>query len=333
MSVTMTSVSNDRPLRLGFLLGPLGWLNERLATALATELELFVTLFELDPYRMHILALGLAHHHGQPSPAIVKSLMAEPAESALGPIIGRCPQGLDRALHVLPEQTVLAAESYRALVSLLNNRPSAKYLHHCRSITQTMIAGLRALPEPLRRPAIFRLFGQIEGMDGFVPGLRFLSARAGIAFNGLVEQLGSLDQSEQVVAKIAELAESLPLPDRLPNPRIGSFARLDNVAEVRSLAKGWRNCLANCLHEVNEGTNLIYLSADDTAPSAALVVRANRLGWALAQIKGPKNVDLDRDHATRQQYTFAKAGIPRFADLAAIKIMLWRRQFAPHLRG
>ena len=32
MSVTMTSVSNDRPLRLGFLLGPLGWLNERLAS-------------------------------------------------------------------------------------------------------------------------------------------------------------------------------------------------------------------------------------------------------------------------------------------------------------
>ena len=103
----------------------------------------------------------------------MKSLVAEPPRSALGPILGRYPPGLDRALHVLPEQSVLNPENYRALVSLLNDRPTANYLHHCGSITEPMIVGLADLPEPLRRPAIFKLFEQIEGTDGFVRACNF----------------------------------------------------------------------------------------------------------------------------------------------------------------
>jgi hypothetical protein len=333
MSVTMASFGNERPLRPGFLVGPLGWLNERLTKTLTSDRELFVSLFELDPYRMHVLGLGMAHHDGEPSSEIVKSLVADPPKSALGPLIGYCPNGLGRALRALPQQGVLTSESYRALVSLLNEPPTANYLHHCRAITEPMIVGLAALPGPLRRPAIFKLFGQIEGTDGFISGLKFLSARAAIAFDDLVEHLGSFDQPEQVIAKITDLAESLPLPDRLPDPRIGPFVRLDNIAEIRSLAKAWHNCLVNHLYEVNEGTKLIYLSIEDGLPAVALVVRVHRLGWALAQIKGPRNIDLDRIEASRKSDKFAAAGIPRLADVAAVKDLLWRRQFLRGVRG
>jgi hypothetical protein len=333
MSLTTTSFGDERPLRPGFLVGPLGWLNQRLTKALASDRELFVRLFELDPHRMHVLGLGVAYHDGEPSPEIVKSLLAEPPKSALGPIIGQCPKGLGRALQALPQQAVLNPESYRALVSLLDDRSTANYLHHCRSITEPMIVGLAALPESLRRPAIFKLFGQTEGMDSFVRGLQFLSARAGVSFDYLIEHLGSFDQPEQVIAKITDLAESLPLPDRLPDPRIGPFVRLDNIAEIRSLAKAWHNCLVNHLYEVNEGTKLIYLSIEDGLPAVALVVRVHRLGWALAQIKGPRNIDLDRIEASRKSDKFAAAGIPRLADVAAVKDLLWRRQFLRGVRG
>lgn len=178
----------------------------------------------------------------------------------------------------------------------------------------------------------FELFGQIEGMDGFVSGLRFLSARAGIPFDDLIGHLGSFDQPDQVVAKITDLAESLPLTHRLPDPLIGPFARLDNIAEIRSLAKEWRNCLVDHLYEVNQGTNLIYLSTEDELPATALVVRVDRLGWALAQIKGPRNIHLDRREAIRHGEKFADAGIPQLADFAAIKYLLWRRQFPRRLR-
>lgn len=97
-----------------------------------------------------------------------------------------------------------------------------------------------------------------------------------------------MEQAEQVRAKITALAERLPLPDRLPDPMLGTFRRIDDPAEIRSLARLWKNCLGEYLHEVNEGTTLIYRSTEDEQPTAALLVRANRLGWTLVDIKGPQ---------------------------------------------
>jgi hypothetical protein len=93
---TMTPFAHGRPLRSGFLAEPLRWLTQCLAKALATDPALFANLFELDHYRMHVLALGLAHHDGEPTPALVKSLTAERPKEALYPIIGQGPQGLGR---------------------------------------------------------------------------------------------------------------------------------------------------------------------------------------------------------------------------------------------
>ena len=327
MSVTTTLFDDEHPLRPGFLVGPLGWLNERLTKTLASDRQLFVSLFELDPYRMHVLGLGVAHHDGEPYPELVKSLVADPPKFALGPIIGDCPNGLDRALRALPPRAVLPAESYRALVSLLNDRLTANYLYHCRAITEPMIVGLAALPDSLRRPAIFKVLAQIEGSDGFVSGLRFLTGRAGVAFDDFAQQLSALAQPEQIMAEITALVDSLPLPDRLPDRRISTFCRLDDVAGIKSLAKAWCNCLIDHLYEVNEGTHLVYCSNENTPPAVALIVRIHRLGWALAQIKGPRNIELDASEATRHCASFAAAGIPRLADVTAIKDFLWRKRF------
>jgi hypothetical protein len=235
---------------------------------------------------------------------------------------------LDRVLRNLPDTGVLAPESYRALLAVLHDKTSATHLHHCRAITEPLIAALAALPRPLRRPAIFRLFDDIDGMDRFVAGLHFLCNRAGVAFDRFVEELGALDQTEQVRAKIAGLAEALPLPDRLPDPRVGEFHRIDNPAQIRSLARSWQNCLGEHLHEVNEGTTLIYHAPDEERPAAAIVVRANRLGWAVVDVKGPKNRDIDPRVLTGFYETFLGAGIPRLADIAAIRSLIWRRHLS-----
>ncbi len=142
------------------------------------------------------------------------------------------------------------------------------------------------------------------------------------------EELGSLDQTEQVRAKIAALADRLPLPDRLPARQLGTFQRIDDPAQIRSLAKSWHNCLGEYLHEINEGTSLIYRSTEDDQPTAALLARANRLGWALVDIKGPKNIDIHPKTASRHHETFARAGVPQFADIEAIRSILWRSRFS-----
>jgi hypothetical protein len=66
---------------------------------------------------------------------------------------------------------------------------------------------------------------------------------------------------------------------------------MDDPAQIRLLAKSRQNCLSQYLHEVNEGTSLIYRSTEDEQPTAALLARANWPGWALVDIKGSKNID------------------------------------------
>ena len=47
--------------RPGFLLEPLGWVQDRLSKAIEVEPDLAAPLFELDQPRMHLIALALAY--------------------------------------------------------------------------------------------------------------------------------------------------------------------------------------------------------------------------------------------------------------------------------
>ena len=329
MHQTATLSYAEEAFRPGFLMAPLGWLTNRLAAGLTSDPDLLKVIFELDAYRMHGLGLGLAHCDPEAlSPSAVKALAHGPPQVVLKQILGDWPQGLDHVLHALPDTSVLAPDNYRALLAVMRDKASAIHLHHCPTITEPLIVALAALPPSLRRPAIFKLFDDIDGMDRFVAGLHFLCDRAGLVFERFVEELGALHQTEQVRAKIAALAERLPLPDRLPAQQLGTFHRIDDPAQIRSLARLWQNCLAEYLHEVNEGTSLIYQAPDEERPAAAIVVRANRLGWVVVDVKGPKNVDIDPKALSRHYETFLGAGIPRLADIAAIRSLIWRRHLS-----
>lgn len=323
----MTAQQSAETCRPGFLLSPLGWLSERLSITLQNEPQLLSALFGLEPYAMHLLGIGLAHGcNGQQ----VKALFAQTPRAIVEQSVGYWPEGLDRLLYTLPA-VALSSDEYRAIPQLLSDRPTAKFLHHCRTIDGPIIAGLSALPAALRRPAIFKLFGRFERMDRFVPGLRFLSNRAGIAFDDLANSLAALDQTDQVIAKIAELVENLPLPGTLPPSFVGPFRRTDQVDEIRSLGKGWHNCLADCLQYVNGGTGAVYRSDETGPPAVALVLRFDRLGWVLNQIKGPKNIDIEAGYKAHHENAFFAAGIPNHADVAAIKDLVlqtrWGRRF------
>ena len=157
---------------------PLGWVINRLGNAIETEPALLEPLLELDQARMHLIALALAHLSSEVCPDLALVLLRGPYREILDLSLGHRPPGLARALACLPPK-VLTAESYRKLTALLTDRTTARFLHHCQSIDEAMIAGLHRLPADLRRPAILAMFGRVEGMDRFVDGLRCLAARAG----------------------------------------------------------------------------------------------------------------------------------------------------------
>ena len=172
------------------------------------------------------------------------------------------------------------------------------------------------------------LFSKVEGMDTFVDGLRYVAFRAGLPFETLATQIGSLGQTDQVIARIYQTVETRPLPDTLPPVTIGDFKRIDCVTEIRGLAERWQNCLAGYLHNINDGTSAVYLSENYQA--VCYLTRHGRLGWFVVQTKGPKNVDLDQNQLAKIRSTFAAAGIPEASLIEPIKSIVLNHAWSRH---
>jgi hypothetical protein len=301
--------------RPGFLVEPLGWVQARLSQAIAAEPTLIEGLFNLDLARMHLMALALAHMSGDVPPDVALILLQGSRKTVLNLSVGHRPIGIVRVLRHLPP-TVLTPESYRSLPDLLVDPATAKFLHHTKAITEPIITGLHSLPVALRTSAIMAMV-RIEGMISLVDGLRMLAHRAGLSFNTFAKQIGSLDQPNQVTAKIRQVVDGLPLPATLPPGEIGEFRRLDTPAEIRDLAKRWQNCLTDYVSNVNHGTSAIYLSEELEA--VCFLVRDGRMGWFLLQTKGPRNVAIAPDELGKIHAAFTAAGIPPSSMIAAIK--------------
>src|SRR5450830_517200 len=204
--------------RPGFLLEPLGWVQDRLRQAIEVEPRLVELLFDLDHARMHLIALALAHMNDDVTPDLALILLQESRKSILNLSVGHRPVGIGRALRQLPPK-VLAAEIYRNLVDLLNDPVPAKFLHHTDSITDLLITGLHNLRPALRSAAIMAMFNQIDGMIWFADGLRVLASRTDLPFDALAKEIGALDQPDQVAAKIG----SIPSPRFVTSPKIGAI--------------------------------------------------------------------------------------------------------------
>src|ERR1017187_9805161 len=172
MTETIASTAIVKSRRPGFLLEPLGWVQDRLSKAIEAEPRLVELLFDLGQTRMHLIALALAHLASDVTPDLALMLLQGPRNAILNLSVGHCPVGIDRILRRLPRK-VLAAEIYRNLVELLNEPATARFLHHSEWINERTIAGLHRLPAALRRPAIMSMFDQICGRTRFVDGLRF----------------------------------------------------------------------------------------------------------------------------------------------------------------
>lgn len=305
--------------RLGFLAEPLGWVHARLGKAIDFDPTLIALIFDLDHARMHLIALALAHLPTDVPPDLALILLSGPRNEILNLSLAHRPVGIARALHHLPRR-VLPAETYRHLVDLLNHPATGKFLHHADTITEEIITGLHNLPPALRSAGIMALFNRIDGISKFVDGLKVLATRAGLAFDAVATEIGSLAQPDQVAGKIRYLVERLPLPVSLPAADIGMFHRLDTVAEIRDIAKTWHNCLAQYLFNINEGTSAIY-PADDLQ-AVCSVGRSGRLGWFLEQTKGPGNAAIAPAQLARIHADFANAGILRASTIEAIKSIL-----------
>ena len=130
-----------------FLLAPLGWINDRLGNAIASNPALLKTLVTVGKARMHLVALALAHLKDEITADLAFVLLRGAHKTVLDLSLGHRPVGLYRALAHLPPN-VLVPKIYRNLVDLLLDPATAKFLHHSAAIDADTITNLRALPRP-----------------------------------------------------------------------------------------------------------------------------------------------------------------------------------------
>ncbi len=255
----------------GYLMAPFGWAAMPLAAMLGADSSLYAALFTISRRRMHLIALALAYVQSETDATFARLIMHGAPRAILDAVLGRCPAGLKRALGHLPVG-VLPRASYRHLIEVLEEPATAKLLYHLDSIQEEYLGLLHSIPAPLRRIAV----GAIDDLrikpEGLVDGLRFLAARgAAPSFDALVADLAAIRQPVQFIARIGNLIEQLPLPEAIPPAMVGPACRLDDLAEIRRLAKHWKNCLADCyLDAVNDGRSAVYFWPDTQAPAACV---------------------------------------------------------------
>jgi hypothetical protein len=309
------------PRRPGFLLAPFGWVAEPLAAMAQAEPALLAHLFEMGRPRMHAIALAFAHYEGEPTPQFGLFLARASAREIVDRAFGRRPPGIARALQRLPGE-VLKREHYRDLIQLLDEPETAKVLHHAGEIDGPTIRVLCRIPVPLRRIVMMTMEGWFERVEVLPDALRFFVARgAASSFEALVADLATANQPGQLAAKMNDLVEALPLPDSMPPAQVGRARRLDRTAEIRKLARNWKNCLANYGEQVDSGGYAIYLWEEREAPAACLVQRHGRLGWFVEDVKGPRNAEIEPERLDVIHKAFADARIPRDDITDAIKAL------------
>ncbi|MEX2672786.1 MAG: hypothetical protein WD294_11830 [Phycisphaeraceae bacterium] len=274
------------------------------------EPALLMHLFELDRKRMHLIALVLAIGDGRPSRQLIQLLAQSSARNVLDHTLAHRPAGLLRALDRLPA-AVLSPEGYRHLIELLCEPNGAKVLRHACTIDEIDVCGLHALPNRLRRRPVLDALSWLDGTRGLVDALHLFADRgAAPSFEAVVDQFASAANPAELRAKVRRMVEALTLPDALPPVHVGPGRRLDQAAELRSLAKRWRSCLATYIGKVDQGDAAVYLWEESRFEAVCLVERRGRLGWFLRDIKGPRNSELDPWTLERMHIAFTEARLP-----------------------
>ncbi|SIO57571.1 hypothetical protein SAMN05443247_08574 [Bradyrhizobium erythrophlei] len=298
--------STDKPP--GFLLEPFRWAIPRLIAIVRDQPGYLPDLIDLSHTRMHLIGVALAHLQTDPGTDLAEILFRGPAETLLEFSVGRQPPGLKRAVRIMPNY-MMEAESYRALVRLLDEPQAARFFHHAPEIRDSTIRAMSDVPVELRA-ALFCLQENIVDMSSFSEGLRHIARRSGrLTFDGLVAELARARQPQQLVARLKSFVDTLPLPDALPPARVHHATRIDSGRQLRELGKKWGNCLESYVWNVEHGQCAIYLWRHGGFQAACSVTRSGRLGWFLDQIKGPENADVTPTEEETIQTAFRAAGI------------------------
>jgi hypothetical protein len=306
-------------IKPGHLLESFGWAAGAVTEIVTTQPHLLVDLLAIDCQRMHIIAMTLANLESEVTAELAELLMRGSVRTVTEHISTLDPIIVERVLGRRFPSSVLERTSYQRLVTLLAESNASSFLQYADYVSDFIISTLHGLPPPLRDACVINLLDPVKLKYGFSDGLRFLVSR-GVApsFEALVSELAAISDEDRLVSRIGKLVETLPLPTEFPPPQVLKARRIDRLTEIRSLEETWNNGLADYVGEINAGTCALYLWEDGDFSASCSVIRCERLGWFLNEVRRPGNTGIDPWQRAQISSTFDQAGFPSSHAVAAI---------------
>jgi len=307
--------------QLGYLMEPMGWAGRQLARLAGEGPAALAGLLMLSKARMHVIAFVLAQLDSEAAPPPLEDLCRQRLGDLLERL-GPTGPGLKGIIKRLPDR-VLSAAGYRLILELIGDADVARLLAHGPEIDDRRLQALADTPPALRPVVMTAMEGELESMVGLEDGLRWLAGRGfSTGYEALLADLASRKQPRQLVARLRRLVEDLPLPQiELPGT-VGPAQRIDSPAEVRQIAKAWRNCLVTFQHRIDDGRCTVYRWPAPDGPALAVVERHGRLGWFLEQVKGPDNKDPPAEALKTIEAEFVEAGLPPVRLIAPLEALI-----------
>lgn len=230
--------------------------------------------------RRHLVCLAISV--GRDVAALAEGLLTARLRVSIRLVLPDAPSGLERALSRAGE-VAWDADSYRALVRLLDRAPPAKVLRHAAALDAELVRRLAGLPEPMAPAAAMAADLTPEGVLVLREAFDALSLRDGLAAaEACAAGWARATTPKALFEKVRD--DLTPEPMAPPHPGTARLRPLATKAALKDAAKRYRNCLKDCGSDAATGWMAFYEWAGP--PGAVVsVARDHVFGWRMDEAR------------------------------------------------
>lgn len=253
-------------------------------------------LAELDLGGLHFAAL-VVHcwtERGQKDPErLAQDLGRTRRQELVERYLPSRPPGL---LNNLPKlgRRIASRRHYRTLLTLLSQRNAAKLVRHRTHLSPAFLDGLARIPDSFCvGPAVAALATDKASVDYLLYALEVLArARPGLKKTTLQQSLANQSVGFRIINWLEDWLKDCPFP-KAPFPADDTLKPIEDVQTLETMAKSFRNCLADKATQVVAGQRYYYVW-DTPRKVVVELMRDPLLGWRLGEVRGPGNRSVER---------------------------------------
>lgn len=302
--------------------GAYGWLTPYLVAIATNNREFAARILNLPRRELHFIALCLAlmgekRHDGDHLAAFALDYDRLPRRSLLANYIDTAGPGYSPKLATLVSKLggrPWRVRSYLRLGALYAEPHARKTLSHLASISRWHLIALSRLPAPYRTYSVLRKIRNRYDLACVMFGIEIVRrVRTDMTDRQIIASLERSDTS-RVRDWVEAHYERLPFPPA-PTGALtdGTGAALRPVATARDLfraAREFDNCVDRYLWEALTGRSYFYRCDNGSRRIAvAELKQLPGVGWAVDEIRGPKNVQLSGRERMQIFAMFREAGV------------------------